>query len=48
SLIAGESVQIDVYFNTKGRSGYETKTLAFFTNDPNRPTSIVTFKANVR
>lgn len=48
SLEQGESVQIDVYFNTKGRVGYETKTLAFFTNDPNRPTSIVVFKANVK
>jgi hypothetical protein len=48
SLEAGESIQIEVFFNTKDRAGYERKTLALFTNDPTRPTSIVTFKANVR
>jgi hypothetical protein len=48
SLEAGESIQIEVFLNTKDRVGFERKTLALFTNDPSRPTSVVTFKATVR
>lgn len=48
NLQAGESVQIDVFFNAKNRVGYERKTLAIFSNDPTRPTTVVVFKANVR
>ncbi|PIQ49026.1 MAG: hypothetical protein COW03_06870 [Cytophagales bacterium CG12_big_fil_rev_8_21_14_0_65_40_12] len=48
NLQAGESVQMDVFFNAKNRVGYERKTLAIFSNDPIRPTTVVVFKANVR
>uniref|UniRef100_UPI004047BBF1 DUF1573 domain-containing protein n=2 Tax=Roseivirga sp. TaxID=1964215 RepID=UPI004047BBF1 len=48
NLQAGESVQMDVFFNAKSRAGYERKTLAIFSNDPTRPTTVVVFKANVR
>ena len=47
-LEKGESVQLKVSYNAKGRMGYERKTLALFTNDPDQPTRVLTFKAHVK
>ena len=44
----GESAQLRVSYNAKGRLGYERKTLALFTNDPDQPTRVLTFKAHVK
>jgi hypothetical protein len=41
-LKPGESTQIKVSFNSKGRKGPQTKTITVKTNDPNN--SVVTFK----
>jgi uncharacterized cupredoxin-like copper-binding protein len=41
-LKPGESTQIKVSFNTKGRKGPQTKTITVKTNDPDNP--IVTYK----
>ncbi|MCE7992296.1 MAG: DUF1573 domain-containing protein [Roseivirga sp.] len=44
----GSSVSLKVSFNAANRLGYERKTLALFTNDPNQPTRVLTFKAHVK
>lgn len=44
----GESASLKVSFNAKNRLGYERKTLALFTNDPDQPTKVLTFKAHVK
>jgi hypothetical protein len=48
SLEQGESANLKVSFNAKGRQGYERKTLALFTNDPEQPTRVLTFRAHVK
>jgi hypothetical protein len=47
-LNAGESVVLEVQFNAQNRAGFERKTLAIFSNDPKRPTAIITFKAQIK
>ena len=47
-LEAGQSVVLTVAFNAANRMGYERKTLALFTNDPDQPTKVITFKAHVK
>ncbi len=47
-LSTGESALLTVTFNAKARMGYERKTLALFTNDPDQPTRVITFKAHVK
>lgn len=47
-LEAGQSVVLSVTFNATNRKGYERKTLALFTNDPDQPTKVITFKAHVK
>ena len=48
SLAHGESAELVVTFNASGRLGFERKTLALFSNDPGRPTRVLTFKAHVK
>lgn len=47
-LATGESTQLTVRFNATGRQGYERKTLAIFSNDPDQPTRVLTFRAHVK
>jgi len=47
-LSSGQSTSLRVTFNATGRMGYERKTLALFTNDPDQPTRVLTFKAHVK
>lgn len=47
-LITGQSAILKVTFNARERMGYERKTLALFTNDPDQPTRVITFKAHVK
>lgn len=47
-LEQGESTILTVTFNATDRIGYERKTLALFTNDPDQPTRVLTFKAHVK
>lgn len=47
-LAQGVSTKLTVSFNAKDRKGYERKTLALFSNDPNQPTRVLTFKAHVK
>jgi len=44
----GASVEMKVVFNASQRIGYESKTLAIFSNDPQNPTRVLTFKAHVK
>ena len=48
ALKAGQSVVLTVTFNATNRMGYERKTLALFTNDPEQPTKVLTFEAHVK
>lgn len=48
SIGAGEAVVLKVQFNAKDRSGFEKKTLAIFSNDPRKPTTVVSFKAQIK
>lgn len=45
---AGESATLKVIFNAQGRMGLERKTIAIFSNDPNRPVQVLTFRAHVK
>ncbi len=45
---SGRSQELRVIFNATGRLGLEKKTLAIFSNDPNRPVRVLTFKAHVK
>ena len=47
TLAPGESSQIKVTFNTKGRRGNQYKTITIFSNDPMAPTQTVTIKGEV-
>jgi len=47
-LSPGQSTEILVQFNAVERMGYERKTLAIFSNDPNASTKVLVFKAHVK
>ncbi len=47
NLAPGESTNINVTFNSKDRSGTQTKTITVFTNDPTSPVQYLTIKAFV-
>jgi len=47
-LSPGQSSELIVKFNSKERRGFERKTLAIFSNDPNEPTKVLVFKAHVK
>lgn len=47
-IAQGASASLKVSFNAANRLGYERKTLALFTNDPDQPTRVLTFKAHVK
>jgi hypothetical protein len=44
----GDSSSISVQFDTSGREGTQIKTFAVFSNDPLKPTQVLTIKAIVR
>ena len=46
-LKPGESTQINVSFNSKGRKGPQTKTITVKTNDPEQPAVTLMIKGNV-
>lgn len=46
-LKPGESTQINVTFNSKGRKGPQTKTITIKTNDPESPVITLMIKGNV-
>lgn len=46
-LKPGESTNIAVSFNSKGRKGPQTKTVTVTTNDPEKPQVTFTFKCNI-
>jgi len=46
-LKPGESTQINVSFNSKGRKGPQTKTVTVKTNDPNKPVLTLMIKCNI-
>ena len=46
-LAPGESTNLTVKFNSKGRQGKQTKTVKIFTNDPQTPEAVVTITGNV-
>lgn len=48
TLAPGESSQIKVTFDTKGRRGNQYKTVTIFSNDPVAPTQTVTLKGDVK
>jgi len=43
----GESTNLSVTFNSKGRKGPQTKTVTVTTNDPEKPTITLSIKCNV-
>ncbi len=43
----GEKGQIDGEFDPRGKEGPQAKTITIFTNDPDHPSSVVTFKSVV-
>jgi uncharacterized protein DUF1573 len=47
-LSPGQSAELIVKFNADQRMGYERKTLAIFSNDPNESTKVLIFKAHVK
>ncbi|BDC98518.1 DUF1573 domain-containing protein [Persicobacter psychrovividus] len=47
TLAPGEASVIKVVFNSKGRRGNQYKTVTIFTNDPQKPTQVVTLKGKV-
>ncbi|WP_339607061.1 DUF1573 domain-containing protein, partial [uncultured Roseivirga sp.] len=47
-LASGESVDMEVTFDATNRLGFERKTLAIFSNDPRKPTVVITFRAHVK
>jgi len=44
----GTSQSLRVKFNAKGRAGLERKTIAIFTNDPQKSVLVLTFRAHVK
>ncbi|HMN24323.1 MAG TPA: DUF1573 domain-containing protein [Ignavibacteriaceae bacterium] len=46
-LKPGESTNVLVSFNSKGRKGPQNKTVTVVTNDPDMPNVLLTFKCNV-
>lgn len=44
---AGETVPIQVTFDTRGKSGRQNKTITVITNDPKNPTTILRISSNV-
>ena len=48
TLSSGETQSLYINFNAQGRRGLERKTLAIFSNDPNNPTLVITFRAYVK
>lgn len=46
-LKPGESTNLDVSFNSKGRKGPQNKTVTVTTNDPEKPSISLSFKCNV-
>ncbi len=44
----GTSQSLRVKFNAEGRTGLERKTIAIFTNDPQKPVLVLTFRAHVK
>jgi len=46
-LAPGESTNLNVTFNSKGRQGNQTKTVKIFTNDPQSPEMTITIRGNV-
>lgn len=48
ALASGESVEMEVTFDATNRLGFERKTLAIFSNDPRKPTVVITFRAHVK
>lgn len=48
SISPGTSQNLRVIFDAKGRLGLERKTIAIFTNDPNKPVQVLTFRAHVK
>ncbi len=46
-LKPGESTNLLISFNSKGRKGPQTKTIAVETNDPDNPTVTLSFKCNI-
>lgn len=46
-LKPGESTNIDVSFDSKGRKGPQTKTVTVTTNDPEKQNVVFTFKCNI-
>jgi hypothetical protein len=47
TLKPGESVSLDVTFNTQGRRGRQFKNVTIFSNDPTAPTQVITLKAEL-
>tara|TARA_R110001592_G_scaffold266454_2_gene532133 strand:- start:1318 stop:2352 length:1035 start_codon:yes stop_codon:yes gene_type:complete len=48
AIASGESVEMEVTFDATDRLGYERKTLAIFSNDPRKPTAVITIRAHVK
>jgi len=48
AIAPGESVEMQVTFDATDRLGFERKTLAIFSNDPRKPTAVITFRAHVK
>jgi hypothetical protein len=46
-LAPGETIQMTVSFDSKGRKGKQFKNVTIFSNDPTSPTQVVTIKADV-
>ena len=46
-LQPGESTNLLVSFNSKGRKGPQNKNVTFVTNDPDTPNNTLTFKCNI-
>ena len=48
TIDSGASQKIRVTFDAKGRLGLERKTIAIFSNDPDKPVRVLTFRAHVK
>ncbi|WP_323756254.1 DUF1573 domain-containing protein [Roseivirga sp.] len=48
AIASGESIEMEVTFDATDRLGYERKTLAIFSNDPRKPTAVITFRSHVK
>lgn len=46
-LAPGESTNLTVNFNSKGRLGKQTKTVKIFNNDPQTPEAVITITGNI-